>query len=72
MVKSRKAAIDRKPNFIIRYLANEHSMEYNGTVFDLSGLALKDAAVIRYNVVSTVFGKTSADVMVANYAKQAA
>lgn len=70
--KSPRANIDRKPRIILRYQANEHSMEYNGSVFDLSGLTLKDAAVIRYNVVATMFGKPSADTMVANYAKEAA
>ena len=70
--KSPKAKVDRNPRFVIRLCANEHSIEWNGKVFDMSGLALKDAAVIRYNVVSAVFDKEHADKMVADYAKEAA
>lgn len=69
--KSPRATIDRQPKFIIRMNADEHSLEYNGTAFDMSGLALKQAAIIRYNVITGIFGKPSADKMVENYAKAA-
>lgn len=69
--KSPRAQIDRKPKFILRYQANEHSIEYAGSTFDLSGLSLKAAAIVRYNVVQSMFGKDNADAMVADYAEAA-
>jgi hypothetical protein len=68
----RRASVDRSPRFVIRMQANEHSIQWNGKVFDLSGLSLKNAAVIRYNVVTACFDKSAADKMVADYSKQAA